>query len=394
MIPVMNVSRQYKSIQDELDSKVLEILHSGQYILGSTVEEFEKNFARYCGTKYAIGVGNGSDALVIALKACGIKSGDEVITTDMSFIATAEAIVATGATPVFTDVTNDTYTIDPDEIEKKITDKTKAIIPVHIYGQCADMDRINEIAQNHNLKVIEDAAQAVGAAYKGKRAGSMGDAGCISFFPTKNLGCCGDGGMIVTNDESIYRQCKALRVHGSGLDALYTYGILNDQEVNEEGTDFQGNLPKYYNYIDGYNSRLDAVQAGILDIKLKYLEKWNDRRRQIAERYDKEIINPLITKPVVKEGNEHIYYVYAIATEKRNELRKYLEDNGIKTGVYFPVPFHKQRVFENNKSIYDGYPNSEFVADHTLVLPMFPELKEDEIDKVISIVNEWEPIAT
>lgn len=389
MIPAMNVSRQYESIMDELDSKVLDILHSGQYILGSVVEEFEREFAEYCGTRYAIGVGNGSDALVIALKACGVKAGDEVITTDMSFIATAEAIVAVGATPVFVDCTHDTYCIDPDEIIKKITGNTKAIIPVHIYGQCADMDRINSLADEYNLAVIEDTAQAAGAVYKGKRAGSMGSAGCVSFFPTKNLGCCGDGGMIITNDESIFRQCKALRTHGGGLDALYTYGLWNNVQTNEDEVDFGGNLPKYYNFIDGHNSRLDAVQAGILSVKLKHLDEWNDTRRAIAARYNNEITNPLIVKPVVANGNEHIYYVYAVATQNRDGLRKYLEDNGIKTGVYFPVPFHKQKVFEKNKCIGDMYPNSDYVADHTLVLPMFPELTSEEIDRVIDTVNSW-----
>lgn len=390
MIPVMNVTRQYESIKDELDAAALKVLHGGQYILGECVEMFERAFANYCGVRYAVGVGNGSDALVIALKACGVKSGDEVITTDMSFIATAEAIVAVGAIPVFVDCTKDAYTIDPVEVEKKITDKTRAIIPVHLYGQCADMDEIDRIAREHNLKVVEDAAQAAGAEYKGKKAGSMGDAGCISFFPTKNLGCAGDGGMIVTDDESIYRQCRAMRVHGSGLDALYTYGIWNKVEVAEKDVDFNGNLPKYFNFIDGYNSRLDALQAAILHTKLPYLDGWNVKRREIAERYDREITNLTIIKPVTMEGNKHIYYVYAVAAEKRDELRKYLDENGVKSGVYFPVPFHEQKVFEGLGYKHGDFPNAEYVAEHTLVLPMFPELTEKEIDKVVEVVNGWE----
>lgn len=390
MIPVMNVTRQYSSIQDELDVAALEVLHGGQYILGKSVEEFERAFANHCGVKYAVGVGNGSDALVIALKACGVKPGDEVITTDMSFIATAEAIVAVGAIPVFADCMRDTYTIDPAEVEKKITDKTRAIIPVHLYGQCANMDELDRIAKAHGLKVIEDAAQAAGAEYKGKKAGSMGDAGCVSFFPTKNLGCAGDGGMIVTDDENIYRQCRAMRVHGSGLDALYTYGIWNGVKVAEEDVDFNGNLPKYFNFIDGYNSRLDALQAAILRVKLPYLDGWNARRREIAGRYDREIINPAIKKPVIMEGNEHIYYVYAIATKKRDELRRYLDENGVKSGVYFPVPFHEQRVFERLGYKQGDFPNAEYVAEHTLVLPMFPELTKEEIDRVVEVVNGWE----
>lgn len=390
MIPAMNVMRQYESIKEELDAAVLEVLHSGQYILGKHVEDFENTFAGYCGTKYGIGVGNGSDALVLALKACGVQPGDEVITSAMSFIATAEAITSVGAVPVFADCTKDTYLLDPAEAEKKITDRTKAIIPVHLYGQCVDMDAVNRIAEKHGLRVIEDAAQAAGAVYKGKKAGSFGDAGCISFFPTKNLGCAGDGGMIVTNNESIYRQCKALRVHGSGLDGLYIYGLQNNEEFLEKSIDFNGNLPKYYNFVNGYNSRLDAVQAALLNVKLSYLDEWNKRRREIASQYEAGIINPLVVKPKISEYNMPIYYVYTLATENRDGLRNYLEINGIKSGVYFPVPFHLQKVFE-----YLGYqkgdmPNAEFISEHTLVLPMFPELTQDEINKVISVVNSWE----
>lgn len=389
MIPAMNVTRQYQSIKEELDKAALSVLHSGQYILGKPVEDFENAFADYCGVKYAVGVGNGSDALVMALKACGVGSGDEVITTAMSYIATAEAISAVGAIPVLADCTEDTYLLDPIEAEKKITNRTKAIIPVHLYGQCADMDMVNEIARNYGLKVIEDAAQAAGANYKGKKAGSLSDVGCISFFPTKNLGGAGDGGMIVTNDENICRQCKALRVHGSGLDGMYTYGLKNKMDFSDENIDFHGNLPKYYNFVNGYNSRLDAIQAAILNVKLHYLDEWNEKRRAIADHYDTRIINPLVKKPQISKYNTPIYYVYTLAVENRDGLKKYLEDNGIKSGVYFPVPFHLQKVFE-----YLGYkkgdmPNAEFVSEHTLVLPMFPELEQEEIDKVINTVNNW-----
>lgn len=389
MIPAMNVTRQYESIREELDKAALDVLHGGQYILGKTVEDFEKSFADYCGVKYAVGVGNGSDALVMALKACGVKPGDEVITTAMSFSATAEAITSVGAIPVFADCTRDTYCIDPSEVEKKVTDKTKAVIPVHLYGQCTDMENINRIAAEYSLKVIEDCAQAVGATYKGKKAGSFGDVGCVSFFPTKNLGCAGDGGIIVTDDESIYRQCRAFRAHGSGLDGLYTYGIQNGVEVSEKGVGFNGNLPKYFNFVAGYNSRLDAVQAAILSVKLPYLDRWNERRREIAKQYNERIINPNIRKPDVADGNMHIYYVYAITTEKRDELREYLKRNDIASGVYFPVPFHKQKVYENLGYKDGDMPNAEFVADHSMVLPMFPELTQEEIDKVIDVVNKW-----
>ncbi len=391
MIPAMNVTRQYESLKDELDKAVLDVLHNGQYILGKAVEDFERAFADYCGVKYAVGVGNGSDALVMTLKSCNVKPGDEVITTAMSFSATAEAITSVGATPVFADCTKDTYCIDPVEVEKLVTDKTKVIIPVHFHGQCADMDALNLIAKERGIKVVEDCAQAAGATYKGKKAGSLGDVGCVSFFPTKNLGCAGDGGIIVTNDESIYRQCRALRAHGSGLDGLYTYGILNGVEISEETMDFNGNLPKYYNFVQGYNSRLDAIQAAILSVKLPHLDEWNDRRRAIAKQYDERITNPAISIPIIAEGNTHIYYVYTISTEKRDELRNYLMQNGIASGVYFPVPFHLQKVYENLGYMKGDLPNAEFVGEHTMVLPMFPELTKEEIDIVISTINMWNP---
>lgn len=389
MIPAMNVTRQYALIQQELDMAVLDVLHSGQYILGKKVEEFEKTFAEYCDTKYAVGVGNGSDALVMALKACGVKPDDEVITTAMSFSATAEAITSVGAIPVFADCTSDTFTIDPVDVERKVTKKTKAIIPVHLYGQCADMDRINKIARKYNLRVVEDCAQAAGATYRGKKAGSLGDVGCVSFFPTKNLGCAGDGGAIVTNDESIFRQCRAFRAHGSGLDGLYTYGIQNSIEVSEKSVDFNGNLPKYYNFVTGYNSRLDAIQAAILSVKLPYLDVWNERRREIARQYDERITNDLVKKPITSKDNKHIYYVYSMTTEKRDELREYLKQKDVTSGVYFPVPFHLQKVYENLGYRIGDMPNAEFVANHSLVLPMFPELTQEEIDTVIDAVNKW-----
>ena len=390
MIDAMNVKRQYESLKDEIDNEVIKVLSSGKYILGETVELFESNFSRYCRAKYAIGVGNGSDALTIALRACGVKQNDEVITTDMSFIATAEAIVSVGARPVFVDCTKDTYTIDVSKIEDKITKNTKAIIPVHLYGQCADMDRIMEIAKKHDLKVIEDAAQAAGASYGENKAGSIGDVGCFSFFPTKNLGCAGDGGIIITNDENIYRQCKALRAHGSGKDGLFTYNLEHMKNVDIKEIDFGRNLPKYFNYIDGYNSRLDALQAAILNVKLPHLDEWNKRRWEIAKRYNEEIINPHITKPYVTSKNSHIYYVYTITSRKRDELRTHLEKKGIKSGVYFPVPFHKQQVFECLGLTDADFPNANYVANYSMVLPMFPELTEEEIEAVISAVNEWQ----
>lgn len=389
MIPSMNVVRQYESIREELDQAALEVLHSGSYILGESVERFQTEFADYCGTKYAIGVGNGTDALVIALRACGVKAGDEVITTAMSFFSTAESIAAVGAIPVFVDCTSDTYLMDTAQIEEKITEKTKAIIPVHLYGQCADMGVICSIAQKYKLKVIEDAAQAAGADYKGKKAGSMGDAGCISFFPTKNLGAAGDGGMIITSDEAIYKQCMALRVHGSGMNGYFTYGLQKGTDISQSEVDFNGNLPKYFNFVVGYNSRLDALQASILNVKLDYLDGWNERRRQIAAMYNEKITNQLVKKPFIAEYNTHIYYVYLLVTEKRDKLRKYLEDCGISSGVYFPVPLHLQKVFENLKYKKGDFPNAENIAENSLVIPMFPELTDEEIQSVIKTVNSY-----
>ena len=389
MIPSMNVVRQYESIREELDQAALEVLHSGSYILGESVERFQTEFADYCGTKYAIGVGNGTDALVIALRACGVKAGDEVITTAMSFFSTAESIAAVGAIPVFVDCTSDTYLMDTAQIEEKITEKTKAIIPVHLYGQCADMDVICSITQKYKLKVIEDAAQAAGADYKGKKAGSMGDAGCISFFPTKNLGAAGDGGMIITSDEAIYKQCMALRVHGSGMNGYFTYGLQKGTDISQSEVDFNGNLPKYFNFVVGYNSRLDALQASILNVKLDYLDGWNERRRQIAAMYNEKITNQLVKKPFIAEYNTHIYYVYLLVTEKRDKLRKYLEDCGISSGVYFPVPLHLQKVFENLKYKKGDFPNAENIAENSLVIPMFPELTDEEIQSVIKTVNSY-----
>jgi dTDP-4-amino-4,6-dideoxygalactose transaminase len=392
MIPLMNLDRQYASLQEKLDEAALRVLHSGKYILGEEVIEFEKEFANYCGVKYAVGVGNGTDALIIALQACGIKPGDEVITCAMSFFSTAEAISIVGATPVFVDCTKDTFVIDALEIEKKITDKTKAIIPVHLYGQCADMDKIRKIAEKYNLKVIEDAAQAAGAEYKGQKAGSLGLVGCFSFFPTKNLGCAGDGGIITTNDEGVYKQCLALRVHGSGINGLFTYGKQKDIDVSAEIIDFNGNLPKYFNFVLGHNSRLDALQAAILRVKLPFLESWNSTRRKFAEEYNDEIKNTEIIKPVCGGENLHIYYVYVILTEFRDELRKKMEDEGIATGVYFPIPLHLQKVFENLGYTEGDMPNAEYLAAHGLAIPMFAELTEKERSKVVNVINNFKKV--
>lgn len=388
-IPLMNLTRQYKSLEKDLDSAALRVLHSGQYIMGEEVSEFEKEFAAYCGTKYAVGVGNGTDALMIALMAVGVGNGDEVITSAMSFFATAEAIAVVGATPVFVDCQKENGMIDVEAIEEKISPKTKAIIPVHLYGQCADMDKINEIARKHNLIVIEDAAQAAGAEYKGKKAGSLGDIGCFSFFPTKNLGCAGDGGIITTNNETVYKCCMAYRVHGSGINGLLAYGEEKGIAVSEEDVDFQGNLPKYYNFVIGHNSRLDALQAALLRIKLPQLDEWNEKRRRIASVYEEKIQNPHIEKMKCGADKKHIYYVYVLEVDNREKFRDYMKENGIATGVYFPVPLHLQRVFENLGYTKGDMPNAEYLAEHGVAIPMFAELTDIEVDRIIQTVNDW-----
>lgn len=389
MIPVMNVQRQYASLQEELDTAALEVLHSGGYILGPKVADFEQQFADFCGAKYAVGVGNGTDALVISLLAAGIGAGDEVITTAMTFVSTAEAIAQVGATPVFVDIDADTYTMDPSKLEAAFTSKTKAVIPVHIYGQAADMDEIVRIAHAHNALVIEDCAQAAGAKYKGRRTCSLGDMACVSFFPTKNLGAAGDAGIIVTDDEALYKGCMAYRVHGSGLNGAYTYARLNGQDFDESKVDFHGNLPKYYNYLVGFNSRLDALQAAMLSVKLPHLDDWNERRRKIATIYNEKITNPLFTKPVVGEHNEHIFYVYPLKVTNRTAFRAYMEEKGIATGVYFPVPMHEQECFKKLGYKHGDFPVAEDLAEHGVTIPMFPELTSEEIEAVINAVNEF-----
>lgn len=387
-IPLMNLTRQYENIKEELDDAALGVMSSGMYIMGDNVKTFEKNFSDYTDTKYAVGVGNGTDALIIALKSLGIKFGDEVILSAMSFFASAEAIASVGAIPVFVDCTEDTYLIDVNKIEEKITAKTKAIMAVHLYGQCCDMDEIKTIANKYKLKVIEDAAQAVGAEYKGRKAGSLGDVACFSFFPTKNLGCAGDGGIITTNDEVIAKKTMAYRVHGSGENGLFAY---NEEQADKENisVNFDGNQPKYFNFVVGYNSRLDAIQAKILDVKLPYLNSWNDKRIQISNKYTSEIANDLIKKPLVRDYNKHVFYVYISMVEDKEKFRNYLNDSGITTGVYFPIPLHLQKVFG-----YLGYkegdmPNAEKVAEQNVAIPIFPELTEEEIKVIINKINAY-----
>ena len=390
-IPLIDLRAQYNSISKELDKATIDVLSSAAYIMGKNVTEFEKEFAGYIGTKHAISVGNGTDALVIALKALGIGEGDEVITSTFTYFASAECISAVGATPVFVDVEKDTFNIDPDKIEEKITERTKAIIPVHIFGQSADMDKINIIAKKHNLKVIEDACQAVGAKYKGKMIGTLSDVACFSFFPTKNLSCAGDGGMIVTSDDSIATIATALRTHGSGETGQKAYNLLNNitEEVvtSKSGDDTVYNPLKYYNYLIGYNSRLDAIQAAILRVKLPHLDKWNLRRREIAKIYDEELIDSNVITPIVREENDTVYHQYVLQSDNREEMLAKLKEKGIATGVYYPVPLHLQKVYTDLGYKEGDMPVAEYLSHRTFAIPVYPELSEEQIQYIVDSIK-------
>ncbi|MBO5608324.1 MAG: DegT/DnrJ/EryC1/StrS family aminotransferase [Treponema sp.] len=385
-IGLMDVKRQHLEYADEYESAALEVLRSGQYIMGENVKSFEKEFAEYIGVKYAVSCGNGTDALNIALKAIGIKPGDEVITVPFTFFATAEAIASVGAIPVFVDVDENSYCINVNKIEGFITEKTKAILPVHFYGQPADMDLINKIAQKHNLFVIEDSAQASGSLYKGRKTGSLGDVGCFSFFPTKTLGCDGDGGMLTTNNLQIAEAAQSLRVHGSGLSGLHTYNYLHGKNVLNEAEDIDLSQPKYYNFLVGQNSRLDEIQAAILRKKLTHLDDFIKRRRDHAAYYNEHLSKTSYILPKEIEGSMNTYYLYALQHEKADLIKQILKENGVGTGTYYPVPLNEQRAFENIV-LKNDYPVSKRLSKNTFTIPVYPELTKEEMDYIISILK-------
>lgn len=391
-IPLIDLKAQYKSIAEDVEAVTKEVLSSAGYIMGKNVTEFEKEFAEYIGVKHAISVGNGTDALVLVLKSLGIGAGDEVITTPFTFFATAETISAVGAVPVFVDVEKDTFNIDPTKIEEKITSKTKAILPVHIFGQSAKMDEINEIAKKYNLKVIEDACQAVGAKYKGRNVGTLADAACFSFFPTKNLGCAGDGGMIVTNSDDIATIARALRTHGSGENGQKAYNLLNniEEEIQtvKNADDTVYNPLKYYNYLIGYNTRLDAIQAAILRVKLPCLDGWNEKRREIVKIYDEKLENADLVTPVVSEENESVYHMYILQSENREAMLNKLSGKGIATGVYYPVPLHLQKVYKDLGYKEGDMPVAEYLSHRTFAIPVYPELTGEQINYIIESIKE------
>ena len=362
-IPMVDLKKQYKSIKKEINNAVLNVIESTRFIMGPEVTSFEEEMALYSSTKYAIACGSGTDALMMSLMAAGLETGDEVITTPFTFAATAEVIRLLGLKAVFVDIKPDTYNIDPELVEKAVTKNTKAIIPVHLYGQIADMDEINRIAEKNNLIVIEDACQAVGAHYKNRRACSLGHMGALSFFPSKNLGAYGDGGMVLTSDEEFAKTLRMIRDHGS--DRRYHHAIL------------------------GLNSRLDAMQAAILRVKLKHLDEWNEARKDVAALYTELLDHPDIITPVINEDRDHIFHQYSIQVPDRDGLRDYLASKDIACAIHYPVPLHLQPAFAEEGKGKGSYPVAEKVADHVISLPMFPELEEKDIKEVAGAVLDY-----
>ena len=367
-VPLVDLKVQYNSIKEEIDEAIHGVLNNGQFILGPEVEAFENEMVSYCGTRFAIGVASGSDALELALIACGIKPGDEVITTPFTFIATAEAIARCGATPVFVDIEPKTRNIDPAKIEPKITEKTSAILPVHLYGQAADMSPITELARKHNLRVIEDCAQALGATYRGNKVGSLADAGCLSFFPSKVLGAYGDGGMVVTSNHEIAEMVEMLRNHGC--------------------------KKKYYHLVHGFNDRLDSLQAAILRVKLRHLDEWIEQRRRKAEFY-RQLLSGLegVAPPFVAPNNNHVFNYYTIklsgAKVNRTKLIEYLGSQGIATAIYYPLSLHLQEVYRSLGYRKGDLPQSEQAQDEVLSLPMYPELTEEQINLIVEAIKNF-----
>jgi dTDP-4-amino-4,6-dideoxygalactose transaminase len=370
-VPLVDLKANYQGIKEEIDAAVKTVITNTNFILGEEVARFEGEFASYCGTKYAAGVANGTDALKIALMAAGIKKGDEVITTPLTFIATAEAIVQAGGTPVFADIGLDDYAASPEQIARKITKNTRAILPVHLYGHPARMDEITALAKKHGLIVIEDCAQSFTAKYRAggaggswKVTGSMGAAGCFSFFPAKNLGCFGDGGMITTNDEDVYKNIKILRNHGQ--------------------------RDKYFTQTHGFNSRLDTIQAAVLSVKLKYIDKWTEMRNTVAAKYAKAL-EGLARTPGVLDGCRHSFNYYTLMFRDkalRDSVQKHLSDNGVACQIYYPVALHLQKVYEYLGCKKGDFPNAEKVQDESLSLPMYPELDDEKINYIALKINE------
>lgn len=359
MINFLNLHKINERFRNEIDERIKQVLDSGWYILGEQVRVFEKNFANFCGVKHCIGCANGLDALNLIIKAYGFSTGDEIIVPANTYIASILAISQNGCKPVLVEPDIDTYNINPDLIEQKITENTKAIMVVHLYGQAVEMEKIWQLAKKYNLKVIEDSAQAHGTIYKGKRAGNLGDASGFSFYPGKNLGCLGDGGCVTTNDDELAYRIRAIANYGSDY--------------------------KYHHIFKGTNSRLDEIQAAVLDIKLKHLDEDNKRRREIAKFYRENIKNPNIILPQLKEEENHVWHIFAVRVNDRDKLKKYLEDNGIETNIHYPTAPHKQECYKELEHL--SFPVSEKIHKQVLSLPISPVLTRNEVMQVVEVIN-------
>ncbi len=361
MIKFLDLEKVNNRFRDEIDSRISRILDKGWYLQGEENETFSDNFAKYCGTKYCIGVANGLDALNLIIKSFDFGLGDEIIVPANTYIATILAISQNGCTPVLVEPDINTYNINPDLIEEKITDKTKAIIIVHLYGQVVQMEKIWDLAKKYNLKVIEDSAQAHGAFYKSKRVGNLSDASAFSFYPGKNLGCMGDGGCVTTNNEELAAKIKAIANYGSDR--------------------------KYHHIYKGINSRLDEIQAAVLDVKLKYLDKDNEKRREVSKYYRDNIQNPKIILPKVYNENSHVWHIFAVRTQERDKFQKYLQDNDIQTIIHYPTPPHKQGAYKEWNNL--SFPISEEIHKTIISLPISPVMTIEEIKKVVEVINEY-----
>ena len=361
LIPMNDFKLQYLSIKDEIDDAIQRVLESGHYILGENVQAFEKEFANYCNAKYAVGVGNGLEALHLAMLAYGIGDGDEVITVANTAVATVLAISMTGAKPVFADIDPQTYGIEVDDVQRRISGKTKAILPVHLFGHPVDMDPITETAARKSLFVIEDACQAHGAEYKGKKVGTIGNAGCFSFYPTKNLGAFGDAGMVTTDDRQVAEKISMLRNYGQKT--------------------------RYLHLMRGLNSRLDEIQAAILRVKLRHLDDWNTKRREHAKLYTAMLQETRIVCPVEKEYAKHVYHLYVVRSKKRDKLQRFLEKKNVTTLIHYPVPVHLQKAYEDLGWKQGTLPRTEEAADEILSLPIYPELKKKQIEQVTDSIR-------
>lgn len=358
-IPILDLKQQYAAIRDEINAAIQNVLESTQFVLGPAVKELEERVAAYCECRHGVGVASGTDALRLSLAALQIGPGDEVITTPFTFVATGNTISHCGAKPVFVDIDLRTYNLDPAAVEAAITPRTKAIVPVHLYGQSAEMDAIMDTAARHGLAVIEDGAQAIGARYKGRRLGSIGHIGCLSFFPSKNLGAYGDAGMVVTDDGALAGKIDVLRR--------------------------QGGQKKYYHEVLGFNSRLDTLQAAILNVKLNYLDKWNEGRRIVAHRYNELLSGLPVVTPYESPDGYHVYHQYTIRCPQRDDLSAHLKERGVATMIYYPVPLHRQPLYDEMAAAH--FPNAELAAREVLSLPIFPELTERDQEYIADSIR-------